>query len=282
MDLSQLHIHSIGYVAENKELGSKVVQVLLIEALDFVDGEIKTNPVEVETQGVSATGKVYQVSVTTDNTVSATWLPLGDGNRASAPDVRRGEKLTIWRVGETDKYYWTCNGDDARLRKLETVIYTFSDTQDEAKDGDDPRYAYYFEVSTHKGLITLHTCRENGEPFEYTIQLNTKEGVFVISDDIGNYVQLDSSERNIRFENTDGSWFELDKKNINFNAVMDFIGKVGGNMSVKVGSDISLEAGGNVGFKAGGIATMEGAAGAYLKSGGMSFGVTPGGFDAVG
>lgn len=281
MSLSQLAIYSIGYVAENKLLSSTKILVTPIESLPLLDGEIKSNVVDLEASGTDASGQSYMVKVSTDNAVEAEWLSLS-GNRVTPPDVRRGERVLVWRYGELDKYRWSELGSDLHLRKLETVIWTFSGTTDEEKAGNDPKNSYYVEISTHNKTITLHTSSENGEPFEYTFQFNTGEGVVTLSDDVGNYVEFDSAETRIRMENAAGTWFELNKRNIGAYAPDSIMAKAINDIILNAGKDFNVTAGGSIAQKAGATATVEGGAGAFLVSGGVKLGVTPGGIDMEG
>ena len=212
--MSQFRVVSMGLVAENKKLSSKDILVTPIEDLSFLDGEILSNPEDTEVSFVDANEKTFNDKIKTDNTLTATWLALCSTNRRTAPDVRRGERVLIWQAADSDKYYWTSCGQDDHLRKLETVIYTFSDTTDESKDSTALDCCYYLEVSTHNKQVTFHTASANGEPFEYTFQFNTAEGVVTLADDVGNFIEFDSAETKITAKNRMGTFFSLDKKNI--------------------------------------------------------------------
>jgi hypothetical protein len=124
---------------------------------------------------------------------------------------------------------------DSNLRKLETVIYSFSGTSNESVDSTDPNNCYYLEVSTHSGQITLHTSDKNGEPFKYTFQFNTKEGVVTLADDVGNYFEFDSKSTKLTLKNKDGTWVSLDRK--------DILGYAPKNIDLKAESRIKLTCG---------------------------------------
>src|ERR1700690_1198965 len=96
MEATCFKIVSIGIVAENKVMSSKEVDCVPIESMNMLDGEIKSNPTTVETTGVDSSGKNFSTKAIVDGTVKATWLPFGS-NRASAPDVRRGERVYLWQ-----------------------------------------------------------------------------------------------------------------------------------------------------------------------------------------
>lgn len=216
--VSELKIYSLGIVAENMKLLDKdgkpnrVVEVTPIEDAPMLDGEIKSGLVTDKVISNDPSGGQYQVKVTTANSVSATWLPIGSSNRFTAPNVRRGERVVLYRFSDNDEFFWTTLFDDIQLRKLETAIYAWSGTQKEGAAVTGDNY-YFFEVSTHRGVINLHTSKANGEYAVVDIQLNTKDGIFQFRDDTGHLFIIDLKEKQMAMENPDGTSFEINKKN---------------------------------------------------------------------
>jgi hypothetical protein len=210
---SQLKFISNGIVAANKLPSTNDIEVVPIEKLPFVNGQLTDAGTNVAASGANVDGAAYNTQVASSNTVKATWLKLGVGNRMTSPDVRRGATVALYQFADADQYYWTTLLDDSSLRKLETVVWAFSGTSDESK-GTDASSSYYLEVSTHQGLITLHTSKANGEPYGYDIQLNTKEGYFRMQDDIGNYLILDSTQNHFELGNGDQSLLQMLKQKI--------------------------------------------------------------------
>jgi hypothetical protein len=208
---SQLRFYSVGVVANNKPMSSDEVEVTPIEHLPFVDGQLTDAGTPVQAQGTDNAGGQYSTQVASSVTIKATWLKLGQGNRKTSPDIRRGAQVALYQFGDADTYYWTTMLDDSSLRKLETVVWAFSGTSDESKSTDADS-SYYIEISTHTGMITLHTSKANGEPYGYDIQLNTKEGYFRMQDDIGNYALLDSTQNHFEFGNGDQSVLQILKQ----------------------------------------------------------------------
>ncbi len=213
MEPSKFHIHSVGIAAENKKLGSNEIEVFPQEQISYIDGELNSTRGSLEDEGVDAFGQKYKVKIETSNCLTASWLPFGS-NRQTPPDIRRGERLLIWRYADVDKYYWTSTGLDEYLRRLETVVYAWSDTKDETVKVLTPDNSYYIEISTHKKHVTFATAKANGEPFKYTFQFNTKDGAVTLADDAGNYFELDSAERKITLHNGDDSFITVDKRTI--------------------------------------------------------------------
>jgi hypothetical protein len=258
MQMSQLRPYSIGVAAENKPLDTRFLNVAPIEMLSALDGEINFDPQDQVVRGKDSRGNQYEIKTTLDNSVTAEWYP-GASNRVTPPDIRRGELIELFRLADTDKFYWRCMGLRDNLRRLETVIWAFNGTPNEGDEGISYETSYFFEVSTHKKLITMSTSQANGEPFRYTFQFNTKDGHVLLTDDVGNHVLLDSANTNIHLENIEGTMVELNKQDINFHAPNDVNGQVdndvnlnvGNNVNVNVLKNITVEAGVDISYTAG-------------------------------
>lgn len=208
---SLFRVVSIGYAAENKPLTTSELEIYPAELMPYAHGELTNDQTEIKDSGTDGFDQKYTVKVSTSNCIRAKWLQWGS-NRVTAPDVRRGERVLIWQYADADVYYWTSCGLDDFLRRLETVVWAFSNTKDESVKQLNPTNSYFIEVNTHKKHLTIHTCKSDGEPFAYTIQLNTKEGVFTLADDDSNYIEFDSAERKITAKNKDGSFITIDKR----------------------------------------------------------------------
>lgn len=208
--VSKLTAVSVGHVAANKALNSTMVEISPIEAMPMQSGELADNTTEYKSKATDGDGAAYETSTTMKASIQAEWIPLGDSNRMTPPDVRRGELVVVYQFGDSDKYYWNTLKNDLAFRKLETVVWAFSATTDEnAKPNHDN--CYFIEVSTHKGSISIHTTKANGEPYTYDIVLNTKEGSFSIVDDIGNEFLMDSAASRFYMKNDKGSFIDLNK-----------------------------------------------------------------------
>ena len=215
---SQFRLHSLGIVAVNKLPNSDEVEILLTEVNPFVSGEITDNTTMYNANGVKADGSSYNVSIKSTPTVKATWHPTGDYNRTTSPNVRRGQKVQVYKFSDDDRYYWDVTGKrDGTTGRLETVRHEYSNNATEGKK-DDADSTYYHEVSTEKGTITTHTSKSNGEPCAFTIQINAKEGKTIITTDNGLYLSLDGVGNRIVLCNSDNSFIDLNKTNITINA----------------------------------------------------------------
>jgi hypothetical protein len=215
---SLFHLCSVGYAAENLPFNTRNLNVFPPEMTPYANGEVHTGNVMVEDEGVDAFGQKYKVKAELSNCIAATWLPM-NSNRLTPPNVRRGERVLIWQYADVDQYYWTTSGLDDYLRRLETVVYAWSNTRDETVKALTADKCYFFEISTHRKLVTFSTSKSDGEPYRYMIQINTKDGRLSITDDAGNFIDLNSSEKRIRLENSDGTKIHLDKRTISGEAL---------------------------------------------------------------
>lgn len=225
---------SIGIAAENKPLTSTQLNIVAHELIPSIDGQVGVNPETVVTSGTKPDGTEYQTSVQSDVVITAIWLPYGS-NRVTPPDIRRGERVMVYRLADTDQYYWRDLGLDSDKRRLETVIHAWNANPGITDSSFDASNAYYFEVSTHNKTITLGTSKANGEPFTYTFQLDSGSGVVSLSDDIGNFVSLDSNEQRITLMNSAQSFFDMHGKNLSISVL--------GDIDIKAGKSIKLTSG---------------------------------------
>lgn len=214
MQLSKLHFYSIGYAAENKKLTSNELEVYPVEVMGYLQGDVNSDSAEDSHEGVDAFGQNYTVPAKVTNSIKAQWYNFG-ANRATAPDIRRGEQVVLMRFSDVDKYYWISTNQSENLRRLETVIFRISNVSSNDADVElDSTNTYYIEWSTHNKTITLVTNKNDGEAAAYTFQFDTKDGSVTLQDDIGNFFELMSLERKWTLQNADKSRVVIDKDKI--------------------------------------------------------------------
>lgn len=210
MESSSLHFYSKGLVANNKPIDTHEIKVIPIEIRFAAEEDIIDNPTEVDIDYDGNNGS-DSLTLVTNRAITATWLKTNT-NRITSPDVRRGDEVHIYRLGESDRYFWVdCNSTN--VKRLETAMWAFS-ADPKNPIADDLSNAYILEISTHDKCITLTTSQANGEPYGYTLQLNTNEGSFHLEDTDDNCIYLNSAETVIGFINADKTETRLDKKNI--------------------------------------------------------------------
>lgn len=228
MNACALKMYSYGEVTANKESGSWTIAAKLTEKRYTVAEEAVTNPQKNVVEFDTGEGKAH-IETVTDNSIKARWLPRNT-NRITAPDVRRGDPVIIWKLGNK-QYFWE-ELSEGHNKRLETVVWAFSSNPDAEIDRETLKNAYFFSISTHEKHVRLVTTKHNGEPFAYNIELDTKEGVFKSEDDVGNIGYLNSAETELGLVNADGSFVKVAKKDVVVNAV--------DNIAATAGKDVEF------------------------------------------
>lgn len=206
---------SLATVAREKALGSMVIEATPTEVLPFIDGEITDQGSTFTAAGVGRSGQAFHSEINTGNTYKATWLPFGQGNRRTAPDVQIGEKVMLYRAADQDAYFWEAwGGEEEALRRLETVILSWSGTKNGVGQFS-PENSYYLEISTHRGSVTFGTSDANGEFTTWNFQINTKDGIFNFLNGIGDRITVDAKQKLIEMENSVGLIMSLFGKLLN-------------------------------------------------------------------
>ena len=227
--LSEFKFYSYGIVANNKKRDSYEIEVSPIEDIPFADGELTSHVNKYATKGINSDDGCFETEVKATNSIKATWLPMGEANRRTAPDVRRGESVAIYRFGDSDKYWWNTMKNESKIRRAETVVYAYGAT---TKEGGElnANNCYFMEFSGHDGHITLQTSKANGEYASYIFQLNGKVGTATLVDDLGNEIVMDTSQDTIELNHHKGNSIKLNNDNTNVYVAKEHIFK--GNIAV--------------------------------------------------
>lgn len=289
---SQLRKYSIGIASEDKVSSSRWLSIIPIEVIPGMTGSAAETLHETQVSGKDKDNEEYTVTVKRSSSIRAHWLSF-DTNRITPPDVKRGEHVVVWQYADEDRFYWSSMSMDAMLRREESVIYAYSATQDPDEILNLRTNMYTVEVSPRDKHVTIHTTQANGEPYEYTLSLNTELGIFFISDNDGRTIQLNSSEDLIRLVNANGTTIELIQEMINLTAVgpitlssddivnllagRDLTLNIEGNTSITTKGDTSIkstsgkvdvEASGDASLIAGGSAKVKAVGGVDIDAGG--------------
>src|SRR5690606_39358245 len=165
----------IGYALTNREMKSKMIEVFLPEQSSMRDGELIPGTTDLQYDMNDINQMTVSSKITTSNTIEAYWLPMGSWV-AMPPSIRRGERVLVYRLGDTDVFYWKEMGLDEGLRRLDTIIIALSNTVDESTTHLTFENSYWLEFSTLTKKIALVTNKSDGEPFAYQVYIDTKAG----------------------------------------------------------------------------------------------------------
>lgn len=245
--MNTLECYGVGTVTMDKELNTDEIQVHVKALFPEADGEAAT---QVETKNVTTqtpTGDTTSSTTLQSNTVAAKWMALNT-NRVTAPDVRKGSKVVVYKFAGQDVYRWTYFGMDGTLR-LETVIYAFSASPKvDINTPVTPENYYMFMISTHQKKIQLVTGQGNGEKAAYVIELNTGEGQFSIVDSEDNIVSLNSIEHAFSYINAEKSFLNIEKKNFTLSCEDQGIIKAKNTLAIQC-KDLQLKADNSIGIE---------------------------------
>lgn len=150
------------------------------------------------------------VKATNNAAIPCIWLAY-NSIRKTPPDVRHGDEVLIYTLGD-DKFYWVeLNSVD--MKRLETVILAISADPAEAMK-DDFSNAYFFSLSSHEKRIQLRLNKVTEEFTGYTIDINAKDGYLSASDDLDNAFYINSKDTQVGMENACTTTVVLDKEDI--------------------------------------------------------------------
>jgi len=215
---SKLKLYSLGIVAKDKDKDSLIIDVTPIEITPFYDGQLTPNDRVDTHSGVDADGKPYTSTVTLSTTIKAHWLPMGDTQRQTPPDVCVGEYVSIYRYADDKVFFWHSRGDCNQLRLREHVEYRFANKPKHDNVPLDDSNSYYLAVSTRDKLFRFKTNKNDGEVASYDIQLDTSGGTFYFKDDVGQEIMIDSLNHLIQIKNADDTFIQMDHEDMSLSA----------------------------------------------------------------
>lgn len=194
---SNLKPYSLGIVVETKPRGTDYILVSPIEELNIQpEGSIKDHTKDFKGEQPDLESTSFKTEHESKNYIRAKWLPYGESNRITAPDVVANETVMLYKFGDVDEYYWFDVMREPELRRLEDVLYSYSN-QKSGQTPFDTDSSYWVRYNTKDKYIHLHTSKNDGEPFTYDIRIDTKTGYINIKDDVGNFMEFNSSTNSI-------------------------------------------------------------------------------------
>lgn len=209
-NVSILQPYSVGLAAANLLVGQTELSVFPSEKMTHTDGEVTDHTTMTPTKGVDGSGNNYSDNVESSLAIKAKWLSRNPWLKFPGL-VRRGEEVQIWRVGDTDQYYWELMGLSNHLRRKDIILIAVSNTRDEKTTDLTAQNSVFFELNTVDKHITLSTPENDGEKCRYVVQLNYGAANFSLSDTIGNSIVMDSIAELIQLRNASDSFIKLDK-----------------------------------------------------------------------
>ena len=213
---SGIHFYSIGYCLVNKDPKTDIIRATPTSVFPMVDGEMVDHAETYNASGQDSFKGNYAESMETTIGIKCKWL-CQDGNLLTPPDVRRGAKVSIYRMGNSDQFFWTLYTNTGNYQKLETQFRGYSNTQDENAVPDESNtWIHGADTRDTKRFVYGKTTRSDGEKFAYEAYSDSKENRMHFKDDVGNEILIDSENTIVRLQNANGTFLELNKGDINW------------------------------------------------------------------
>ena len=148
MEDSKFKLYSLGIVAKDKPTTSDIISVMPIEHITDTTGDINEES-NYESNSKDHKNVPNKTKAVSKNTIEATWICLGGSNRISSPDVIAGETVLIYTYADTNEFFWTTYMREPSIRRLEKVLYGYSNMRGGARgESFDRESSYWFEVDT--------------------------------------------------------------------------------------------------------------------------------------
>lgn len=210
---SGLKFYSFGIVVQDKALTSNEIEVTPIESIPYVSGKLSEDIDKYKSSLPDLTGNKANITLPVKKTIKAIWVPLSHSNRVTSPDVIKNETVILLKFADTDEVYWTTIFHEPKIRRLETVRYSFGNLKDPLVKWDASS-SYWMEFSTHSKHIWIKTTKSDGEKWEYDFKIDSREGYIEAKDDLGNRLKIDSRETTNTLENADGTHYIQEKTKV--------------------------------------------------------------------
>jgi len=197
-DISRFHMYSVAIVAKDIEEDGFIVECFPIENMTHVDGDIAyVEGITVSNEDIDNEAEVIVLNKSV--TIKAKWLALGHSNRKTAPMVKKGEQVMLFRYANEDEFYWMTMYNEFDLRRKEKVIHYYSNTDNFKEDLHDDN-TYWTKIDTINKEVSMHTSDNDGEITTYDLKMKTDEGYVELKDGKNNFFKLDSTDEENSFQ----------------------------------------------------------------------------------
>lgn len=193
-----------GVAVENRAAGSVALKVFPVTSNGYLSGELSDQAQSLIASGEDASGHAYKDTISISTYLKTKWY-RGSAETAEPPWVRRGERVKLFRIGDSLEYYWQSLNLDIGLRRQETKTFLAGATTDESAKELTPENAYAIHASGHDKQIVLQTSQAQGEPTQLMMKLDAGSGTISIGNGDGDHVHISKDGNVISLENAAGA-----------------------------------------------------------------------------
>lgn len=189
---SNLTLVFMGIVAEKLVPGSKFLHIHPHEVLSS-SGDITTKN-KNKSSLTNMDGSALSSTVTKQNTIEAKWAGSDDITLITAPDINKGALVKVYQYLGSDQYYWKPGASEIDIAGKGSKIHYLPNT-DDIDEKNTPDNGYTWGVSTVGKMARLKTTKNDGEPEEFDIELNTKKGILSVTMGSGDIIRYNAKTR---------------------------------------------------------------------------------------
>lgn len=209
----------IGIVSSTKNTDTKEIMVHQPNKSATGDGRTVTKVEQVSQTSLNAAGESETSTTMVSNVVPATWKPIGEPNRKTAPDVREGSQVMLYQASGQTKIYWTTYGLNAETFRMETIVWGFSGNPNIDEDAEfDVNDYYTVTVDTRGGFFGLRTTQANKEKSGMEFKIDGGNGRLDFRGSNGSLFSVDDFNSLLNYANKEGTQIAVDKKKALFSA----------------------------------------------------------------
>lgn len=204
-----------GLAVENRAADTTSLKVYPMTSNGYLSGELSDVAQKLVASGVDASGHSYTDTVSIGVFIIAKWY-RGSAETAEPPWVRKGERIKLFRIGDSLEYYWQSLSLDTGLRRQETKTFLAGAVTDESVKDINPDNAYAIQMSGHDKRITIQTSKAQGEPTQLMMNLDGAGGSISIGNSDGEHLHIAKDGSVISLENSVGTGIRIAGDTITF------------------------------------------------------------------
>ena len=250
-----------GYAICDKDENSRNLKVYCPDLLPLYTGTLAASQAQARVKN-----NVYIGNITEANYITCTYRDDTADHDAFPPDVRKGEQVRIYKLADSEQFYWASCGRTEGNRRTETHRIAISDTLE--NDGIlDDNNSYYLEMDTRRShSITLTTNKADDEVYKYQLKIDADKHQVYLGDDVGNGLLIQSDVPSVTITNKSGATMQVTDRNMDMTCKGDQNIYIRGNVTQEIDKSFHIKCHGNVTLECDGNVTVESKGAIALKS----------------
>ena len=250
-----------GYAICDKDESSRDLKVYCPDLLPLYTGALNATQAHARIKN-----NVYMGDITEANYITCTYRDDTADHDAFPPDIRKGEQVRVYKLADSEQFYWASCGRTEGNRRTETHRIAISDTLE--NDGVlDDNNSYYLEMDTRRShSITLTTNKADDEVYKYQLKIDADKHQVYLGDDAGNGLLIQSDIPSITITNKSGATMQVTDRNMDMTCKGDQNTYIQGNVIQEIDKSFHIKCHGNVTLECDGKVTVESKGAITLKS----------------